>query len=102
MITNLLLFIILGSELESLQYKFSTETTPTSDDDLKVCRIWTGPAAVEWTDLHTLEQEGVGTTVLNTVVCENGRTPVIKSLRIIVSDGVPIQVSNINIYAAGR
>lgn len=69
---------------------------------VKLCRTWTKPVENEETGLHTLKREGVSTTVLNTVVCENGRTPVIRSLRISVPEGTAIQVSEVNIYAAGR
>ena len=39
---------------------------------------------------------------ISTRISDNGRTTVMKSLRIFVDEGLLVQISEVNIYAAGR
>lgn len=75
-----------------LEYKYSIKKEPQKSD-LTSCQVWTEEEKT---------QGGISKAVLNTVMCENGRTAVMRSLRFIALEGVPVGVSAVNIYAAGR
>lgn len=78
-------FNILDPDLKAVRYKYSGNGNPSGTDP-EVDQIWT---------------ENDGTTTISTVRCKDGKTPVMKSLRIDQIEGVPIQVAEVNIYAAG-
>lgn len=69
-----------------MQYNYSIKERPSDLADLKECSI---------------QKHINGTSGMSTVLCGNSRTPIMKSLRIYVPDGIPIKVAEVNIYAAG-
>lgn len=75
----------MGDKLKSLWYKRGIEQTP-SDPELKQCQI----------ESHTDEASGI-----STIIYKNGQTPAMKSLRIIISEGIAAEVSELTVYAAG-
>ena len=88
-------YVDVTNKLRRLQYKYSTEENPRV---LKECWKYPEKHFSYWNgNNRSFTQDDI-----STVMCENGSATVMKSLHIFVDEGVPIQVSEVNIFAAGR
>ena len=86
-------------DLIGLQYEYSVR-----DGNYLICQKWEGND--DWS--QNLREGGIKETLkkrLNTVVCENNQTPMMKKFRIVRSSVNPrsdIKLTQVKIFAAGK
>lgn len=82
--------------LQSLKYMY----TPINEETSQSCQKWDGTEDLN--QILTGRDIDSISKLLNTVVCENNETPVMKKFRVEFDDGTGVMLTGVQIYATSE